>query len=480
MGRLGFPPVGGWAKPFGGSHLGRWTGCLRKVAGVGQGGPPVRTESMMQNAPSAVPTDVSGECGEHPRSTIVRPTSAPAVVPVPIPVRTPSTGRLVGIDLARGLAVFAMYSAHVGPDVTVGGPVGFLLETARGRSSALFAVLAGFSLALITGRPHPQTGRSGRQAMGRIMIRAAVLVMLGFALTALDTTVEVILGSYGLLFLVVLPLYRLRAATLALIAAASALIMPVLLYAIRSSIEGGNWADGVAAQDPLAHMSDTDGFVELLFTGEYPVLTWMPFLVAGMAVARLDLTRPGIRSRLALTGGALTVLGYGGSWLALRLVPHALSTVAAATGGGSASSAWWSDIVGEPETHTPLAWLLVAAPHSQTTFSILGNTGVALVVVSGCLHIADRMPGLMSVARPIAAVGTMSLTVYVLHIVALWFFTDVWYVPAITDETMSAMPVLLGFIAAATLLAIVWTRLFRRGPLEHLLHIATQPARHIK
>ena len=397
-----------------------------------------------------------------------------------VPCDAPTTGRLIGIDLARGLAVLGMYSAHVGPDVTVGGPVGFLLETARGRSSALFALLAGFSLVIITGRPRPRTGRAGRQAVVRIAIRAVVLVILGYALTALDTEVEVILSCYGLLFLTVLPLHRLRAATLAQIAAAGALILPQVLYAVRKSIEEGTWADTVVQTDPLARISGTDGVVELLFTGDYPALTWAPFLIAGMAVARLDLTRPGIRSRLALTGGALTVIGYGGSWLALHLVPHALSVISAATGGGSASSAWWSDTVGEPENGTPLAWLLVAAPHSQTTLSVLGNTGVAFVVIAGCLTVADRMPRLTRLTRPVSAVGAMALTAYVLHIVALWLLTDVWPVSAVEDETMSGLPALLAFIAATTLLATAWTRHFRRGPLEHLLHTATRPARYVR
>ncbi|TVZ79075.1 DUF418 domain-containing protein [Streptomyces sp. BK340] len=392
----------------------------------------------------------------------------------------PSTGRLIGIDLARGLAVFGMYAVHVGPDVTVGGPVGFLLETARGRSSALFALLAGFSLVIITGRPHPATGRAGRQAVARVVIRAVVLLVLGYALTALDTDVDVILSFYGLLFLAVLPLHRLRAGALALIAAASALIMPQVLYVIRTSIEDGNWADTVTAHDPLARVTGTDGIIELLFTGAYPVLTWIPFLIAGMAAARLDLARPGVRSRLAVVGGALAVLGYGGSWLALRLVPGALTAVASATGGGSASSAWWSDTVGEPEGHTPLAWLLVAAPHSQTTFSVLGNTGVALAVVAACLTAADRMPRLTRLAAPVAAVGMTALTLYVLHIVALWFFDDIWYVPAVDGDTLSALPVLLGFIATAMLLATVWTRLLRRGPLEQLLHVVTRAAQAVR
>ncbi|MFJ6565241.1 DUF418 domain-containing protein [Streptomyces sp. NPDC091412] len=420
---------------------------------------------MTQNASLTLSAQVSRELGTDRSST---------------PVSASSTGRLIGIDLARGFAVFGMYSAHVGPDVTVGGPMGILLEMARGRSSALFALLAGFSLVIITGRPHPRTGRHGRQAVVRIVIRAVILLVLGYALTALDTQVDVILSFYGLLFLSALSLYRLRARTLALIAGAGALILPQVLYAVRKSIEEGSWADAITAGDPLARISNTNGIIELLFTGEYPVLTWMPFLIAGMAVARLDLSCSRIRSRLALTGGALALLGYGGSWLALRLVPHALSAVAAATDGGSASSAWWSDTVGEPQNRTPLAWLLVAAPHSQTTFSILGSTGIALLVVATCLTVADRMPRLTRLATPIAAVGMTALTVYVLHIVALWFFTDVWHVTRVEDGTMAALPVLLGFIAGATLLATVWTRLFRRGPLEYLLHIATRPAQLIK
>ncbi|MFJ9542203.1 DUF418 domain-containing protein [Streptomyces sp. NPDC101225] len=389
----------------------------------------------------------------------------------------PTTGRLIGIDLARGLAVFGMYSAHVGPDVTVGGPVGFVLETARGRSSALFALLAGFSLIIITGRPRPRTGRAGRQAVARIVLRALALIALGYALTALDTEVEVILSYYGVLFLAVLPLYRLRAATLALVAAGGALVLPQVLYAVRISIDGGSWADTVIAHDPLARITGTDGIVELLFTGAYPVLTWAPFVIAGMAVARLDLTRPAVRSRLALTGGALAVVGYGGSWLALRLVPHALTTIAAATDGGSASSAWWSDLVGEPPNGTPLDWLLVAAPHSQTTFSVLGNTGVALVVVAACLTAAARLPRLTRLATPVSAVGTMALTAYVLHIVALWLLVEVWSVGIVDADTMSALPVLPAFVAAAVLLALVWTRHFRRGPFEYLLHVTTRPAR---
>nr|WP_307545009.1 DUF418 domain-containing protein [Streptomyces sp. V3I8] len=366
-----------------------------------------------------------------------------------------------------------MYAAHVGPEPAIGGPPGFLAELARGRSSALFALLAGFSLILITGRPQPYTGRPGRQAAGRVVVRALILIAAGYALTALDTDVDVILSFYGLLFLFLVPLCRLRARTLALLAAAGALVMPVILYAIRQTLHDGDWGDAVVAADPLARLTGTDGLLELLFTGEYPVLTWMPFMLAGMALARLDPARARVRTRLAWTGGVLTVLGYGGSWLALHFVPDARATIAAATDGDGAACAWWSDTVGHLDDDTPAAWLLVGAPHSQTTFSILGGTGVALLVVAACVTAAARMPRLTRSARPLAAVGTVALSAYVAHILAI-------HLVGMEEETGPALIALAVFSGVAMLVATLWTRYLRRGPLEYLLHSATRITRHIK
>lgn len=386
------------------------------------------------------------------------------------PSPTSSTGRLIGLDLARGLAVFGMYAAHIGPDPSVGGPLGWAMEVARGRSSALFALLAGFTLVLLTGRPQPRTGRAGRQAMGRVLIRSAVLVALGYALTCLDTSVDVILAAYGMVFFLSVPLYRLRADTLAVIAAATALVLPQVLYPLRAAVEGGSWADAVIAHDPLARITDSDGIIELFITGAYPVLTWLPFVIAGMALGRIDLARPGIRAKVALLGGALAVLGYGGSWLALHLVPGAQAAVSATTDGGSAASAWWSDAMGDPTTSTP-DWLLVAAPHSQTTWSILGNTGVGLVVITACLIATERSARFRWLAAPVIAVGSVSLTAYTGHIIAI---------KALGIDSLPAFPALLALVclaAATMLLAVAWKRAFRRGPLEYMLHAATTPAR---
>ena len=56
--------------------------------------------------------------------------------------------------------------------------------------------------------------------------------------------------------------------------------------------------------------------------------------------------------------------------------------------------------------------------------------------------------------------------------------------PLRRDEKAQAIAastaLLLSFIAGATLFAAIWSRFFRRGPLEHLLNSATKPANRVR
>ncbi|WP_055531055.1 DUF418 domain-containing protein [Streptomyces graminilatus] len=375
----------------------------------------------------------------------------------------PSTARLIGLDLARGLAVFGMYAVHVGPDPSKGGVVGFLMGLAQGRSSALFAVLAGVAVALITGRRTPKTGLAGRQAVVKVIIRAVILMALGTALTMTGTPVVPILAFYGLFFLLVLPLYRLGAKPLALIAVGWALAGPPLLYVLRP----------VVGDRSFPTVGHADGLGSLLFTGGYPALTWVPFVIAGMAVARLDLAAIAVRIRLALTGVALAVTGYGGSWLALRLVPGAADALREAQGGSGMSSSASSSPDGFGFFSGTPAGLLDASPHSEATLSIVGNTGVAILVLAVCLAAIDALPRLRRLAGPVIAVGSMSLSAYVFHIAAIWLL-------GIGGIGSQPLYVLLGFIASVTVLATVWSRFFQRGPLEWVIGRATRLARRVQ
>ena len=116
---------------------------------------------------------------------------------------------------------------------TLASPAGQLLGVFHGRSAALFLFLAGVSLALISGGPARSDRPALRRSRIKIAARAGVLLILGLSLTSLNTEVDVILPVYAVLFLLALPLLRLRPRTLALLASALAIGGPVLSYLIR-------------------------------------------------------------------------------------------------------------------------------------------------------------------------------------------------------------------------------------------------------
>ncbi|MBD0839291.1 DUF418 domain-containing protein [Streptomyces sp. TRM68416] len=387
----------------------------------------------------------------------------------------PSMGRLVGVDLARALAVFGMYIVHIGPPLEATTGVGTWVRfLADGHSSVLFATLAGFSLMLIAGRREPKTGLAGRQAKVRIAIRAVILLALGSVL-AIEYGDVIILGFYGVYFLLSLPLLRLSARTLAIIAAGLALVTPQLAFVLRMWLSE-SVQQSINAYDPLEALNGV-GVIDLLLTGLYPTITWMPFVIAGMALARLDLSASAVQRRLAVLGATLTVAAYG-----LSLLLAGKDAVFGGTGGSSGGSGPWSKGSGAgasgsgsgEQLVSSASDLLGAGAHTGTTFDIIGSVGVAILVIVGATVLMDRVARLRRLAKPVIAVGTMSLTAYVGHFLA----QSAW--PASGAGTTKSWVPVLTYILVATVFAAVWSRFFRRGPLEYLLNAATKPAKYIR
>jgi uncharacterized membrane protein YeiB len=390
-----------------------------------------------------------------------------------------SMGRLVGVDLARALAVFGMYIVHVGPMLSTTSGVGsWVRYMADGHSSVLFATLAGFSLMLIAGRKEPKTGLAGRKAKARIAIRAIVLLAFGTLLAKFYGDV-IIIGFYGVYFLVAMMFLKLSGKTLAITAAALAVVGPQLAFLVRPLLSG-SVQQAVDAYDPLEKLSGV-GVIDLLFTGFYPTIPWIAFVVAGMALGRVDLSAPANQRRLAALGAGLTAVAYGLSLLlagkgALRSMAEDGSS---GSGSGSGSGSWSGSSKppmdsGSFEYQPSARELFVAGPHSGTTFDIIGSVGIAILVIVGATFLMDRLPRLRRLMTPIVAVGTMSLTAYVGHFVVMSSLS----LPG-GGVRGSWIPVLT-LVTGAIVFAAIWSRFFKRGPLEYLLNLATKPAKYIK
>ncbi len=130
-------------------------------------------------------------------------------------------GRVTGLDVARGVAVLGMFTAHVGFTTDDFGEVSGWLSLSHGRSSVLFALVAGVSLALVSGGRTPLDGLPALQNRTRVLVRAVLLVALAGLLDLLGTRVLLILGFYAAYFVLALPFLRWRRRDLLLLAGRS-------------------------------------------------------------------------------------------------------------------------------------------------------------------------------------------------------------------------------------------------------------------
>jgi len=368
-----------------------------------------------------------------------------------------SADRLVGLDVARCLALLGMVATHVLDPRSPDGTVAPLQWLAGGRASALFAVLAGVSLALMTGRRVPVRGSERALRSAGLALRALLVAAVGLALGELETGIAVILTYYGLLFLAGLPFLGAGARSLAVLAVGWAVAAPVLSHLVRPDLPRRGTASPTLAQlaDPWQLGS------ELLLTGYYPVVPWLAYLLVGMALGRTDLGRPRVQAGLAAGGLALAVVATGVSRYLTRQDRIVDPLLAAEPAYGTRAELMDSIATGMFGTTPtgPWQWLLVVAPHSGTPFDLAQTIGSALLVVGASLLVLHALPPLGRAAVAVLfGAGTMTLTLYSLHVA----MRSPWLWPAEEPDTFRWHVLVLLAVGA------VYVALGRRGPLERV------------
>ena len=314
---------------------------------------------------------------------------------------------------------------------------------ASGRASALFAVLAGVSLALMSGGPRPVRGRERLATTAGLVVRALLISALGLALGDLESGLAVILAYYGVLFLLGLPFLGLRAPALFGLAGVWLVLAPVAAYLLAPHLPPRTFS--LPTFDRLAEPGQM--LSEITVTGYYPVLPWLAYLLAGMAVGRLDLRRRGTDVRLALWGLGLAV--------GAQLLAEILSPAENATDfhGGVPPEAGWD-------------LLRVADPHSGTPLDLATTIGSALAVIGTCLVVARLLPkpGERALAVVFGA-GTMTLSLYSLHVL---LHTPDW------SPDDYGQPAFRAHVLVVLVVGAVFVALRLSGPLEWLVRQASR------
>lgn len=469
---------------------------------------------------------MSAAAPPFPASDLLGPSAPPAqgtvrLTPAQRLRRLVNPPRISGLDVARALAIMGMIGAHVGaiPDFDPTVPLSYL-SIVHGNSSILFAVLAGVSIALVTGRTRlPDPADLPRLRMA-LLGRGAAIFLIGLALEMLGTMVAVILTFYGALYIASLPVLRWNRRRLVLVALGIALLGPVLVTAAT-----------------MLSLSSYGAGATLVLTGVYRFTTWAPLMLIGMAIGRTDLSRARVAAAIAGIGALVCAVAHGLALVATLSLGALSPDLAAQLRPGSMSSSWSSsssastsvidedgtsssgssvyddgtvpaesvdmtgmvcyppmpgdplvlcgteeDLVGPSESsswssgsvtgweaypqslqdQSPLPTLVSAlvstSPHSGGTLEIFASGGLALLVIGLCLLIGRP---LRWVLLPLSAMGSMPLTAYSLHIVAILAIGGPM---SFISSNGIWLALVLGLLALCTL----WAALLGRGPLERL------------
>ncbi|MDO5743065.1 MAG: heparan-alpha-glucosaminide N-acetyltransferase domain-containing protein [Micrococcaceae bacterium] len=381
--------------------------------------------------------------------------------------------RIAGVDAARGLALLGMVAVHILPLALATGagetePT-WAAGLFAGRSSALFVLLAGVGLALLSGGRSRLGGARLAQVRRAVAVRAVLVFVLGLGLGMLESGVAVILVHYGLLFLFAIPFLGARARTLGFWAAGWLLLSPLAFYLLRPWL-GGSMDPYRLGASPLPQDLATPKvfLADVFVTGYYPLVIWFGFILAGLCVGRLALGRPPVALALAVGGAALAV---GAKLLSgwLLASPGALDSLVLATGATSGELrtglVTGQGLDGAMESR----WFLgISAPHSGAPLDVLHVTGCALAVLGAAQLLCMALTALFSKAGemllwPLTGAGAATLTLYAGHLVALDLLDGV---SAGTADTT----VFIAYAVACLVFGLMLKIMGRRGPLEALVH----------
>lgn len=365
--------------------------------------------------------------------------------------------RIVGLDVARGFALLGMIAVHILPAYSpyTGRPT-VVWQLLAGNAAALFALLAGISVALITGANNPHQGRRMTRSRVSLVTRAILILLLGLAISELPLRVFNILPYYGLMFLVAVLLTGMRIRSLLITAGGFIVLGPLAIFALNSFVDYKGPAN---PNFTSLFTQPVETLLTLLAGGTYPVITWMAYICVGMALGRMNLRWLLTEARLILWGLVLIAIGSITSWFLIDYL-GGFEALYYYTDGYDAE-----DIIDTidygPSKHLPtdtLWWLAIDGPHTNTPFSLVKSLGFAVLFLGLTLVISQA---LRHVLFPLIAAGSMTLTIYVTHLVSFAYFTD--SIKAYRTEWF------LGQVIFFLIFASFWHLAFGQGPLERII-----------
>ena len=354
--------------------------------------------------------------------------------------------RILGIDMARSLAIFLMIIENYKNAMEAhGDKPGWLVwffSHIEGRAAPAFVTIMGAGLVLLAHKAL-ESGDSAlrRDSTSRVIKRGVFIVVLGvfnYQIWPGD-----ILHFYGF-YMALCALFLFRPSWTPLAGAAAVMIVAYIVnqaFDARIGWENGHiWYNGYLTPR---------GFIRNTFlNGYHPVFPWTAYALVGMWLARRPIfDKEGRRRYLLIFIPITLLLEFAMSFPGfLRLFRDPGTGVAFIDG---------------------ILRLLVTRP---SLLVMLARQLAAISVILVCLELADRFQG-SRIIGALSATGRMSLTHYLAH--TLLVLGPMFLLGVLQQSRMTSFLMSCGFFAAAVTFSVVYSRRFKLGPLEALMRRIT-------
>lgn len=355
--------------------------------------------------------------------------------------------RIIGLDFARAWAMFGMLIVNfmVITGAEGNGPPWLIvfMSLFEGRASALFVILAGIGISLMT-QSSVTSGNQIKIMASRKMIwkRSLFLFVLGLLLYTIDWTGD-ILHYYGV--------YLFIAAFFITINKKILLWLSILILLIVQSLQlTFNAFEGWGGPIPFINYIDfwsVKGFLRnLFFNGYHPIFPWFSFFLLGMLIGRMDLHNHKIRKKLFIISLIISTTAE----LLSKVLTHCFIPYI----GKEAST-----------------FLFNTGPILPNVLYIVSATGSALIILILCLYITERYEKNWFIGI-IVKTGQLTLTHYVGHVI-LGIGTLILLNRLEHQSLAFVLTFAICFFIFCILFSVLWRNKFSRGPIEWIMRKIT-------
>ncbi len=320
----------------------------------------------------------------------------------------------------------------------------WLIGLLEGRAAAIFVVLAGVGMSLMSQRARLGGNKHNiTQKRNTLLKRSVFLFAIG--LLYIPLWPADILHFYGIYIAIGAFLLLASDKWLWRLAFAFIIVFVILMFLFDYET-GWDWQsltyiDFWTLQGMARH---------LFFNGFHPVIPWTAFLLVGMWLGRQDVDNHFFRIKLLVASSSIAIVAEIISWASIKMM---------------VGNSWGVD------SETVKA-LLGTKPMPPMPLYLFSAGAIAIAIIVSSIMLTTTFSETRWI-KPFVATGQLALTLYVAHVIIGMCVLEL--LGLLENQTLFfAVSSAITFCIISVFFSCFWSRKFSRGPLAYISHLSNR------